>query len=221
MKLILILLSFLILGACSSVSDVDYPDFVNLKPEYTIVWGNIEKGEYLPEHESECAKDRICINLDPPPLKLTIEIEEIIYGHIQSKIVTAYTTSHYGLATYFDDVPYLFLLKSNGKDLIIPRYSPKEIAFDIDDKPTLSMLSVNDTPNWLPCEVSKLNRKIEYDGSDENVLHAIESFTLEDLKNIKDFSIVSEYSVRVIRGIYLSDLKSYLADKVTLNNCAN
>jgi hypothetical protein len=157
--------------------------------------------------------------LDPPPLKLTIEIEEIIYGHIQSKFVTAYTTSHFGLATYSDYVPYLFLLKSNGKDLIIPRYSPKEIAFDINEKPTLPMLSVNDTPNWLPCEITKLNREIEYDGSDENVLHAIESFTLEDLKNIKDFSIVSEYSVRVIRGIYLSDLKSYLADQITLNNC--
>jgi hypothetical protein len=46
MKLILLLLSFLILGACSSVSDVNYPDFVNLKPEYTIVRGHIEKGEY-------------------------------------------------------------------------------------------------------------------------------------------------------------------------------
>lgn len=219
MKLILLFLSFSFLSACSSVREVDYPDFVNLKPEYTIVWGYLAKAEYLPEPEFACPKDRICISFDPPPLKLTINVEEVIYGYIQSKVVTAYTTSHYGLATYFEDEPYLFLLKSNGKDLIIPRYSPKGIAFDTDDKPSLPMLSVNSTPNWLPCEIYKLNREIKYDGSEENVLHAIESFTAEELTNINDFSIVSEYAVRVVRGIYLSDLKSYLSDKVTVNNC--
>lgn len=81
------------------------------------------------------------------------------------------------------------------------------------------MLSVNDTPNWLPCEISKLNKEIKYNGSHAGILHAIESFTPENLKIIKEFSIVSEYSVRVIRGIYLSDLKNYLADMSTFNHC--
>lgn len=218
MKLIL-LLSLFTLSAYSRASEVDYPDFVNLKPDYIIVWGYIETEEYLPEPEIECAKDLLCISLDPPPLKLTIEVEEVIYGHIQSKIVTAYTTSHFGLETYSGFLPYLFLLQSNGKDLIIPRYSPKKIAYDINDEPTLPMLSVNDTPNWLPCEISKLNKEIKYNGSHAGILHAIESFTPENLKIIKEFSIVSEYSVRVIRGIYLSDLKNYLADMSTFNHC--
>lgn len=81
------------------------------------------------------------------------------------------------------------------------------------------MLSVNDTPNWLPCEISKLNKEIKYNGSHAGILYAIESFTPENLKIIKEFSIVSEYSVRVIRGIYLSDLKNYLADMSTFNHC--
>jgi len=221
MKLFFVTLSLLMLGACSSLNEVVYPDFVNLKPEYIIAWGYIEKSEYLPESEIECQKDRICISLDPPPLKLTIEVKGEVYGVIQSKFITAYTTSHYGLATYFEHVPYLFLLKSNGKDLIIPRYSVKEIAFDINENPTLPMLSVNDTPSWLPCEISKLNREVEYNGADENVLHAIESFSLEDLNTIKDFSSVSQYAVRVIRGIYLSDLKSYLADKNMFSSCSS
>lgn len=40
------------LGACSSQNEVVYPDFVNLKPEYIIAWGYIEKSEYLPERLS-------------------------------------------------------------------------------------------------------------------------------------------------------------------------
>jgi hypothetical protein len=64
-----------------------------------------------------------------------------------------------------------------------------------------------------------LNKEIKYDGSYENVLHAIEDFNAEELKNIEGFSVVSDYSVRVVRGIYLSDIKSYLSEHSALNKC--
>ncbi|KZN54511.1 hypothetical protein N474_01970 [Pseudoalteromonas luteoviolacea CPMOR-2] len=211
MKQILLFLLFLTLSACSSVTDTKDPDFLNLKPEFSIVLGYINKTEYLPEIESQCAKGHICISLDPPPLKLNIVVEDVIYGDMQSKSVTAYTTSHYGLSTYPEDVYYLFMLKTNGKEIIIPRYSPKEIALDIDEQPTLPMFSIDDIPEWIQCNISHLNKMIEYDGSYEHVLYAIEDFTPEELKEMESFAVISEYSVRIVRGIYLSDIKRYLS----------
>jgi hypothetical protein len=214
----LIAFTLFCLAACSNVT-VKYPDFVNLKPDFIVAYGYIISGEYLPEKESQCPDGAVCISLDPPPLKLTLELKEVIHGQVDSKIIEAYTTSHYGLSTYEFDIPYLFLIRNNGEEFILPRYSPQQIAFDIKGEPTLPMLSNYDTPFWLPCDVANLNTSIEYDGSSENVLHPIESFTPEQLEEIKGFSAVSEYAVRIVRGIYLSDLRRYLSHKKVISDC--
>lgn len=201
-------------------ADEQWPEFNTEIADIIIVAGNVINAKYLPDLVNPKCKSGELVCMDPPPMKFKIEIESVVYGEFVEKEITAYTTSHFGLNQFniIDAQPYLFILKSDGKDFILPRYQFDLLAYTKNDELALPMESSSDILITLPCDVRKLHKTLDFAPSIGNVLLPIEEFEHYDsdqMNELKKFAHVSKYAVRVVRGIELEEMRKYFINNST------
>jgi hypothetical protein len=197
-----------------------WPSFNPELSNVLMVAGTVLKAKYLPDEEDPRCKSGELICLDPPPIKLEIEIEKIIYGELTVKKISVFTTSHYGVDHFdIEGLPYFFLLYTDGSEFILPRYHFKLISYSLTDAMNLPMLYSTDFPSWLPCKIKELNKQIDFDTSVGDILIPIDKFDKDALDKMKDFSHISKYAVRALRGVELNDMSEYLSENhISVNN---
>lgn len=205
-------LSVIIFSTFSIASSDKWPEFNLEFANVAIVAGTVVKAKYLPDEEDPRCKSGELICMDPPPIKLDIEIEQLVSGDISKKTISVFTTSHYGIDHFdVDGNAYLFLLFTDGADFILPRYHFKLLSYSSNDAMSLPMLHKTDLPYWLPCEVNSLSKEIDFDPSIGDILMPIEEFEESDLIKFKGFSHISKYAIRALRGVELKDLSRYFS----------
>ena len=216
-----LILFFLLIASsafpCFSNED-SWPKFDTELAEVVVLSGYVSGGKSLPdEYPSECNNGEwIC--MDPPPIKFAIEVSEIVYGEVNVEAIQAFTTSHYGLSQFEDDESYLFFLLTDGKDFILPRYHFMTLSYSEEGEEVLPVINLDDEfPGWFPCGVKSLTKEINYGEPFDNVLLPIEIFEEDELEKIKDFSHISKYAVRLLKGIELNDLEEYFKVNPIIN----
>jgi len=211
---------FVLLNHSFVKANEKWPEFNTELSDVIIVAGNVVSAKYLPELVDPKCESGEWVCMDPPPIKFEIKIKKVVYGELIEKEISAFTTSHSGL-NQFDITgyqPYLFVLKSDGKDFILPRYQFDLLAYTKNDKLALPMESVSDILISLPCDVAKLHKPIDFDPSIGNILLPIEDYEHYDsheMDELKKFTHVSKYAVRIVRGIELESMSKYFYNNST------
>ena len=210
----IIFLLFFFSYVCVANTDNKWPHFDENTPHTILVAGYVVEAEYLTELVSPECNTGEFICMDPPPLKLEIEIETVVYGEVSNSTIYVFTTSHYGKRQF--DIgglqAYLFLLETDGSQYKMPRYHFTPLAY-LEDGLALPMRFPSDTPFFLPCEVKNIHEELNFDPESEGVLLPIEIFFREEIKEMEGFAHISKYAVRVLNGIGIMHLKKYFNEK--------
>lgn len=162
-------------------------------PTISIFIGSIKTGKHIarPGPERVCSdppevdvngEEVICIigHYDPPPMKLTIKLEEQIYGNHLGSQIFANTTSHFGLNSFDigNGQKYLMIVLSDGVTNILPRYyfkpvnerylgdfSENEInQLEPVERYALPLAEPTSEVNWLPCDTQVRENVIVKEG---------------------------------------------------------
>ena len=172
----------LLLSSCVNKTEV-WRNLETDSPTLSIFVGSIQSAKHIsrpwpekvcpdPSEPSPDGKEVICVSgyLDPPPIKLTIDVEQQIYGPELGTKVFANTTSHFGLHSFNikDGQKYLMLVLSDGITNIIPKYHFEPVVErDLEglvgasklDSYVLPIEELNDEVYWLPCD-SQVREKV-------------------------------------------------------------
>src|SRR5262245_59100715 len=80
-----------------------WPKFDEAKLQPAVVSGYVVTARYLKDppcflkpEELRGSPEEIVICMDPAPIALTFQIDQVLYGHVRSSRATVVTTSHYG-----------------------------------------------------------------------------------------------------------------------------
>jgi hypothetical protein len=123
-----------------------------------IVVAELKAGEYLTK-PPECSKPNI-ICIDPPPFWFTARISSTVFGEAPPAEIRVTTNSHFGMKIYERmKAPQLVLLRSNGIEFVMPRYSREPLISDKSGKLYLRTFA-RQTISWLPCETGSLREEI-------------------------------------------------------------
>lgn len=161
----------MIAGACAATPEAA-PQIDPTHVRAVAVVGYVRSSSYYAEEP--CAAERaddgtelVCISLDPPPLRLVLEIEEVLSGERVPSRVVAVTGAHFGLARYPAGPEHrsMYVLWTDGATYGIPRYATLPVVRTAAGKWVIPRWQADDSPWMLPCEAGERTIAIDFRGS--------------------------------------------------------
>lgn len=199
------------LTACATKQ---YPRVSMERGTPVVMEGVIRSARQLAELPSptECQDPQVvCINADPPPFELRIDVLTPLYGTLAAKSIAVATTSHYGMQSYLKPPGErrIFFVVMDVAGTVLPRYHSEQSATDIAGAAVVPLWNRKQLW-WLPCGVEGLRKPVTFAPEVARELTGYHDSFLRDHPEdylVKDGSIVPRY------GIYLADVAQFLADK--------
>ncbi len=160
----LLALSLLLASAVSAPPIPRYPQLDEDKLTGVLVVVEVLEQEYLPTFAACDQPDVVC--MDPPPTWFRARLLEQVHGEALPTEFFAATTSHFGTTLRPEKgqppSPVLMVLASDGKHLVMPRYSSAPVFRDSIGAFHL-VVPDEDLPRWLPCGIASLVAPINDD----------------------------------------------------------
>lgn len=144
----------------------DFSEHFALDParaKLVVVVGYFTRGRYLRDSEgispgpppppSDDGLEAVCINFDPNPMRVQLQITQVLHGELRVKSVWAVTTAHFGLQRipFGRDKRVIAYVHTDGVKAWIPRYGYPELQQTTTGSWVLPIREPGDFGGWFPC----------------------------------------------------------------------
>lgn len=144
----------------------DFSEYFALNPataRKVVVVGYFIRGRYLRDSEGIApgpppppradGLEDVCISLDPNPMRVQLQIEEVLHGELREKRIWAVTTAHFGLQRipFGRDKRVVAFIITDGERAWIPRYGYPQLQRTSTGAWMLPLQEPGDHPAWFPC----------------------------------------------------------------------
>lgn len=209
------LLTIFTLSGCAAPTEF-FPEDTATFIQPIIASGKFTQGRYL-EQFPECfnpepnENGEVAICMDPPPLALTFQIEDVVYGRLESSVIEIMTTDHFGLSSYRNlfGRDYLVNLYSDGAAFIMPRYEKHPLFRDSNESLVAEVWDEYGIP-WLSCIPLSITKEFDVESLSQSVAKPLLDIDQEWLNEYKDMYIIEDGDIYPRYGIPVFRLKEAL-----------
>jgi hypothetical protein len=143
----------------------DFSEHFALNPaaaRQVVVVGYFTRGRYLRDSEGIApgpppprpdGLEDVCISLDPNPMRVQLQVTEVLHGELRAKRIWAVTTAHFGLQRipFGRDKRVVAFINTDGERAWLPRYGYPQLQRTSTGGWMLPFQEAGDHRAWFPC----------------------------------------------------------------------